>query len=63
MYHYPVTSYIRQKEREQLRERLKRGAIERAERDLKLAQEWSNDTIDQLLKVQEKRNRTLKKNK
>jgi len=37
---HAVKSYIRQKEREELRQRLERGAIERAERDLKLAQEW-----------------------
>jgi len=37
---HAVKSYIRQKEKEQLRERLERGAIKRAERDLKLAQEW-----------------------
>src|SRR5437867_2457691 len=35
-----VKSCIEQVEREQLRERLRRGAIERAERDLKLVQEW-----------------------
>jgi hypothetical protein len=28
-------------EREQLRKRVERGAIERAERDLKMAEEWN----------------------
>lgn len=37
---HAVKSYIKQIEKEQLREQLKRGAIARAERDLTLAEDW-----------------------
>jgi CopG family transcriptional regulator/antitoxin EndoAI len=35
-----VQGYVRQPERARLRERLKQGALARAERDLALAREW-----------------------
>ena len=37
---HAVKSYVKQAEKELMRERLKRGAIARAERDLNLAEVW-----------------------